>query len=252
MSIFDPHSHTPGLKTRAAGAGLTFEGQPGTYNSITDVPGVTVGYSTIKKGHGPPIVGQGPIRTGVTAILPRPIASIDEPVFAGLFSLNGNGELTGSHYIEEFGQFYLPITLTNTHSCGLARDATIKWAARTCPDLVREAFALPVSAETYDGFLNDINGFHVTEAHVEAAINSATGGPIEEGSVGGGTGLKSFGFKAGSGTASRIVGYGKNDYAVGVFVQANFGDRKDLTILGHRIGQSLVDPVTCPPVVPRS
>lgn len=242
MPALNPHNHTPAGKIRAAGAGLTFQGQPGVYNSITDVPGVSVGYSTIIKGDGPLNVGQGPVRTGVTAILPRPVSTIEEPVLAGLFSLNGNGEMTGSHYIEEVGKFSLPITLTNTHSCGLARDATIKWAAKTLPGAVTDSFALPVSAETYDGFLNDINGFHVAEDHVEAAIHSATDGPIEEGSVGGGTGMKCFGFKAGSGTASRVVGYAGKDYVVGVFVQANFGDRLDLTIQGHRIGQTLSEP----------
>ena len=161
---------------------------------------------------------------------------------AGLFSLNGNGELTGSHFIEEVGKFSLPITITNTHSCGVARDATIQWAAKRFPDHLSDGFALPVAAETYDGFLNDINGFHVTQEHVGQAINSAVSGSIEEGSVGGGTGMKCFGFKAGSGTASRIVGFDEMDYTVGTFVQANFGSRKDLRILGHSIGQRLTDP----------
>ncbi|MDH5530801.1 MAG: P1 family peptidase [Paracoccaceae bacterium] len=233
--------HTPSGKLRAAGIGITFDGQPGALNAITDVPGLSVGYSTIIEGEGALTVGKGPVRTGVTAILPRPRDQVQNPVFAGLFSLNGNGELSGSHYIEEAGKFALPITITNTHSCGLARDATIRWAARTFPDTFDDDFALPVAAETYDGFLNDINGFHVTDTHVFAAIDSATSGPIDEGSVGGGTGMKCFGFKAGSGTASRIVPFAGRNYTLGAFVQANFGMRPDLTVRGHRIGPAFDD-----------
>lgn len=226
---------TPSGKLRAYGAGLRFDGTPGPCNAITDVPGVSVGYTTLILGDGPLRRGTGPVRTGVTAILPRPVAQLCDPVFAGLFSLNGNGELTGSHWIEEAGKLSLPITITNTHSCGLARDATIRWAIDTFPAALADDFALPVAAETYDGFLNDINGFHLTEAHVRAAIDSASSGPIDEGSVGGGTGMKCFGFKAGSGTASRRVDYDAA-YHLGVFVQANFGARRDLTIQGQRIG----------------
>ncbi|MDP3194350.1 P1 family peptidase [Tabrizicola sp.] len=227
---------TPSGKTRAFGAGLRFDGTPGTWNAITDVPGVKVGYTTLIAGDGALRRGTGPIRTGVTAILPRPVDRLWDPVFAGLFSLNGNGEMTGSHYIEETGKFGLPITITNTHSCGLARDATVRWAVDAFPDDLGDDFALPVAAETYDGFLNDINGFHISEAHVRAAIDSARSGAIDEGSVGGGTGMKCFGFKAGSGTASRRVSYDA-DYHLGVFVQANFGARGDLTIQGRRIGR---------------
>lgn len=226
---------TPSGKTRAYGAGLRFDGDPGPFNAITDVPGVSVGYTTVISGKGKLTPGLGPIRTGVTAILPRPAERLLDPVFAGLFSLNGNGELSGSHYIEEAGKLGLPITITNTHSCGLARDATIKWAAKRFPIDLYDDFALPVAAETYDGFLNDINGFHITEAHIFAAIDGASSGPLDEGSVGGGTGMKCFGFKAGSGTASRRVRYDR-DYHLGVFVQANFGARRDLTIQGRRIG----------------
>jgi L-aminopeptidase/D-esterase-like protein len=240
---------TPSGKPRAAGVGLRFEGQSGTNNSITDVPGVSVGYATLIRGEGALKQGEGPVRTGVTAILPRPPDRLWDPVFAGIFSLNGNGELTGSHYIEEVGKLSLPITITNTHSCGIARDATIRWAAKAFPDDMADNFSLPVAAETYDGFLNDINGFHITDQHVIDAITSASSGPIEEGSVGGGTGMKCFGFKAGSGTASRIVGYGADRYVVGVFVQANFGARSDLTIQGRRVGldPSLPDVVTRTP-----
>jgi D-aminopeptidase len=227
---------------RAADIGLKFPGTPATHNCITDVEGVSVGYTTIIEGEGRLIVGQGPVRTGVTAILPRPINEICQPVFAGLFSLNGNGEMTGSHYIEEVGKFALPITITNTHSCGIARDATIRWAAKQFPHYFDSEFALPVAAETYDGFLNDINGMHVTADHVESAIVNATSGAIEEGSVGGGTGMKCFGFKAGSGTASRIVNYADANFTVGTFVQANFGDRANLKILGQPIGKFLKEP----------
>lgn len=227
---------TPSGKLRGKGIGLPFEGVSGTYNAITDVPGVTVGYATIIKGDGALKQGAGPVRTGVTAIVPRPLDQIDQPLFAGFFSLNGNGELSGTHYIEETGKMALPITITNTHSCGIARDATIRWAVGFLAERYHDDFALPVAAETYDGFLNDINGFHVETRHVIEAIETARGGAIEEGSVGGGTGMKCFGFKAGSGTASRLVGYNGEAFTVGVFVQANFGTRQHLTVLGKNIG----------------
>lgn len=224
---------TPSGQPRAVGVGLGFDGTAGPCNAITDVPGVSVGYTTLIAGDGPLTVGAGPVRTGVTAILPRPAGQLWQPVFAGLFRLNGNGELAGSHYTEETGKFSLPVTITNTHSCGLARDATIRWAVDRFPKELGDDFALPVAAETYDVFLNDINGFHLKEAHVVAAIEAASDGPIEEGSVGGGTGMKCFGFKAGSGTALRVVAYGA-DYHLGVFVQANFGARRDLSIQGRQ------------------
>ena len=227
---------TPSGKLRARGLGLAFEGICGLHNAITDVAGVAVGYTTLIEGHGTLVAGRGPVRTGVTAILPRPVETIHQPLFAGFFSLNGNGELSGTHYIEETGKFGLPITITNTHSCGVARDATIRWAVDALADRYHDDFALPVAAETYDGFLNDINGFHVETSHVLEAIGSARGGAIEEGSVGGGTGMKCFGFKAGSGTSSRLVSFGGEDFTVGVFVQANFGTRRHLTVLGKNIG----------------
>ncbi|WP_419904868.1 P1 family peptidase [Kiloniella sp.] len=238
----DSKLFTPSGKVRAAGLGLEFPGIPGVSNSITDVAGVSVGYSTLIEGEGSLVVGSGPVRTGVTAILPRPRSEVCDPVFAGCFSFNGNGELTSSHYLEEVGQLTLPITITNTHACGLTRDATLRWINKAFPNEFKESFGLPVAAETYDGFLNDINGFHVTDAHIFAAIESASPGPIEEGSVGGGTGMKSFDFKAGSGTASREVLYGSNRYTIGAFVQANFGKRSDLTILGYRLGLDLTEP----------
>lgn len=223
---------TPTGRMRARGLGLQFDGVAGALNAITDVPGVSVGYTTLISGDGPVVVGKGPIRTGVTAILPRPLADICDPVFAGFHSLNGNGELSGTHYIEETGKFSLPITITNTHSCGVTRDATIRWAVAQYPNFFSDEFGLPVAAETYDGFLNDINGFHVTSEHVFSAINGASAGAIDEGSVGGGTGMKCFGFKAGSGTSSRVLSDG---FHLGVFVQANFGAREDLTVRGHRL-----------------
>ncbi|WP_417412534.1 P1 family peptidase [Hoeflea sp.] len=236
---------TPSGKLRGKGLGLSFEGTSGPFNAITDVAGVSVGYATIIEGDGALIQGVGPVRTGVTAIVPRPLDQIDQPLFAGFFSLNGNGELSGTHYIEETGKFALPVTITNTHSCGIARDATIRWAVELLAERYHDDFALPVAAETYDGFLNDINGFHVEARHVVEAIDAAQGGAIEEGSVGGGTGMKCFGFKAGSGTSSRLVGYNGEEFTVGVFVQANFGTRRHLTVLGQNIG---ADP-DLPPMV---
>ncbi len=236
------HCNTPSGQSRARALGLNFSGEPGANNAITDVAGVKVGYSTLIDGEGDLCVGKGPVRTGVTAILPRSEPNIAVPVFAGYHSFNGNGELSGAHYIEEVGQLCFPITITNTHSCGVARDATLQWVSRTVKDALADDFALPVSAETYDGFLNDINGFHVKAEHVFEAINNAKSGAIEEGSVGGGTGMKCFEFKAGSGTASRTVVFADEVYTLGVFVQANFGQRSDLTILGQSIGKNLVEP----------
>jgi D-aminopeptidase len=215
---------------------VPFDGEPGASNAITDVPGVLVGFRTLIRGTGPIRVGEGPVRTGVTAILPRPHGDVLTPVYAGLFRMNGNGELTGSHMIEEIGQLALPITITNTHACGITRDATIEWARRVLPGALEATWALPVAAETYDGFLNDINGGHVTAADVLAAIDAAGPAPVEEGSVGGGTGMISFEFKAGSGTASRRAVLAGDTYTVGVFVQANFGRRRNLIVRGHHLG----------------
>jgi L-aminopeptidase/D-esterase-like protein len=234
----DPRLTTPAGRPRARGLGVPFDGEPGPANAITDVAGVLVGYRTLIRGAGPLRVGEGPVRTGVTAILPRPHAEVAAPVLAGLFRMNGNGELTGSHMIEETGQLALPITITNTHACGVTRDATIQWALRALPGAL-DTWALPVAAETYDGFLNDVNGGHVTAADATAAIDAATAGPVEEGSVGGGTGMLSFELKAGSGTASRQATVCGRRYTVGVFVQANFGRRRNLMIRGHRLGTML-------------
>lgn len=238
----NPHHRTPSGKSRARDFGIDFDGTPGRFNAITDVPGMAVGYTTLIMGDGPLVVGKGPVRTGVTAILPRPRADLATPVFAGMFSQNGNGELTGSHIIEETGAFNFPVTITNTHACGVSRDATLRWMQQTLPQSLESAWALPVAGETYDGFLNDINGHHLGVEHVFSALDAAASGPIEEGSVGGGTGMISFDFKAGSGTASRIVEWQGKRYTVGVFVQANFGTRHNLTIRGVRAGPDLKEP----------
>ena len=238
----DPHLTTPSGKPRARSFGIAFDGKPGPFNAITDVAGVSVGYTTLIEGEGALSVGKGPVRTGVTAILPRPVAELATPVFAGIFSQNGNGELSGSHIIEETGAFNFPITITNTHSCGVSRDGTLRWMHKVLPAALDSAWGLPVAGETYDGFLNAINGHHLTFEHVSAALDNATSGAIEEGSVGGGTGMITFGFKAGSGTASRIVAWQGRDHVLGVFVQANFGKRHNFTIRGRRVGKELAEP----------
>ena len=223
---------TPSGKPRARAFGVPFQGRPGPLNAITDVAGVRVGYSTLVAGDS--------VRTGVTAIIPRPADEMQRPVWAGMHVLNGNGEMSGMAWIGEVGGFAGPITLTNTHSCGLARDATIRWMSeRYAAALGR--WMLPVASETYDGLLNDINGFHVREEHVFAALDEAAGGRVEEGSVGGGTGMVCFGYKGGSGTASRLVEFDGRSYTVGVFVQANFGLRRQLVVAGVPVGQMLVD-----------
>lgn len=243
MAVADDfHRMTPGGKPRARAFGIAFDGEPGPFNAITDVPGVAVGYATLISGEGALAVGKGPVRTGVTAILPRPRADLAVPVFAGVFSQNGNGELTGSHIIEETGAFDFPVTITNTHSCGITRDATLSWMHRIAPAALDGAWGLPVAAETYDGFLNDINGHHVRAGDVFAALDTAAGGPVEEGSVGGGTGMIAFGFKAGSGTASRVVEWSGRRYALGTFVQANFGKRHNFAVRGERVGEDLAEP----------
>jgi len=236
-------SHTPSGRPRARHYAIPFDGRPGPANAITDVPGVSVGYVTLIQGEGPLVVGQGPVRTGVTAILPRPRAELATPVFAGLHSANGNGEMTGAHIIAEIGAFAFPVTITNTHSCGVARDGTLRWLQQALPQVLEEdAWGLPVAAETYDGFLNDINGHHVTMAHVAQAIEAAGPGAIEEGSVGGGTGMICYDFKGGSGTASRLVAWQGRTFTVGCFVQANFGRRRNLIIRGRRAGAELAEP----------
>ena len=229
----NPLLATPAGKPRARALGIPFKGMPGKNNAITDIPGVEVGYATLIEGDGDLVVGQGPVRTGVTAIIPRGREKATYPVWSGQFSLNGNGEMTGSWWIDEAGHCDGPLTITNTHSCGVARDATIEWLHHNADSYGDgPSWGLPVAGETYDGFLNDINGFHIKREHVFAAIEDATSGPIEEGSVGGGTGMMLYGVKGGSGTASRTVDHDGTDYTVGAFVQANFGLRKDLMIAG--------------------
>jgi D-aminopeptidase len=235
----DSHRSTPSGKRRARALGVPFDGVPGTLNAITDVAGVEVGYCTLIDGEGPLVVGQGPVRTGVTAILPRGRAGVATPVFAGGHSLNGNGEMTGFLWVEEAGQVGGPITITNTHSCGTARDATLRWLVERAEIDLTLDWALPVAAETWDGRLNDINGFHVRDAHVFAALDGARGGAVEEGSVGGGTGMICYEFKGGSGTASRVAEAAGQAFTVGAFVQANFGTREQLLIAGVPVGRHL-------------
>lgn len=230
---------------RARDLGVPFEGTPGPGNAITDVAGVTVGHSTIIQGDGPLRVGQGPVRTGVTAVLPRGRDTMAKPSFAGWFSQNGNGEMTGTTWIEESGFLEGPVMITNTHSVGVVRDAVIQWRIRSGPpDASGYWWSLPVVAETYDGVLNDINGFHVKERHAFEALDAARGGPVAEGNVGGGTGMVAYGFKGGIGTSSRAVTVDGRPYTVGVLVQANFGRRPQLTIAGVPVGKEL--PLTPP------
>lgn len=230
---------TQAQKPRARDLGIPFDGKPGTFNAITDVPGVEVGYSTIIRGSGKNVRGQGPVRTGVTAILPR--GRHNNPVFANWYSLNGNGEMTGTTWITESGFLETPVMITNTNSVGVVRDAVLKWFVKTGWYHEDFWYTYPVVAETYDGFLNDIYGFHVTEAHAFAALDSAHSGALAEGNVGGGTGMMCLGFKGGSGTASRVVRIRDSSYTLGVFVQSNFGAKRNLTIAGVPVGRELLD-----------
>jgi D-aminopeptidase len=223
---------------RGRDLGLPFPGTPGAHNAITDVAGVEVGTVSLISGEGPLVPGRGPVRTGVTAVLPRGRARAAVPCAAGYYSLNGNGEMTGVAWIEESGELQTPITITNTHSCGVTRDATIRWLVGRAIG-TGQAWGLPVAAETYDGDLNDINGFHVTAEHAMAALDGARSGPVELGSVGGGTGMICYDFKGGNGSASRVVTIAGERYTLGVFVQANFGAREQLTILGVPIGRHI-------------
>lgn len=221
----------------AAAVGLRVgELEPGPLDAITDVAGVRVGHATIVSGDGPLRVGEGPVRTGVTIVLPHE-RIWTEPVFAGVHRLNGNGELTGSHWIEEAGMLGTPIGLTNTHSVGVVRDALAAAQARR---RAGELFwSLPVVGETWDGILNDINGFHVRAEHVETALAGASGGAVEEGAVGGGTGMICHDFKGGIGSASRRLTEDEGGYTVGALVQANHGRRERLTINGVRVGRAI-------------
>jgi len=221
---------------RARDLGIPFEGTPGPLNAITDVAGVTVGQVTLIKD----LTDGRKVRTGVTAILPRGRATLDVPVFGGWFSLNGNGEMTGTAWLEESGSLEGPVLLTNTHSVGVVRDAAIAWRVRAgAPDPSGYWWSLPVVAETWDGELNDINGFHVRPEHVDAALSGAQSGAVAEGNVGGGTGMICHEFKCGIGTASRVIGRDGTKYTLGVLVQANYGLRDSLLIAGAPVGQHL-------------
>lgn len=225
-------------KPRARDLGIPFNGTPGTWNAITDVAGIEVGHTTLIEGSGKLIVGKGPVRTGVTAIFPRGKNST-ERVFAAWYTLNGNGEMTGTTWLEESGCLGSPILITNTHSVGTVRDAVIQWYVDKMPkgDYSGD-LSLPVVAETWDGFLNDINGFHVKKEHVFEAMNKAAGGAVAEGNVGGGTGMVVHEFKGGIGTSSRKM---DNGYTVGALVQANYGSRSQLTIAGVPVGKEITD-----------
>ncbi len=222
---------------RARDLGVPFPGTPGPWNAITDVRGVEVGHHTIIRGEGELRVGEGPVRTGVTAVLPRGRRSRGR-VFAAWFTLNGNGEMTGTTWLRDRGILEGAVMITNTHSVGAVHEATIAWAQE---NLEAPDWSLPVVAETWDGFLNDINGFHVRREHVFAALDSARSGPVPEGSVGGGTGMRTFAFKAGIGTASRVVEAGGREQVVGVLVQSNFGSRRLMTIAGVPVGREIPD-----------
>ena len=230
---------------RARDLGIPFDGTPGPFNAITDVGGVEVGFTTLISGSGKLVVGQGPVRTGVTAILPRGHKSFTDPVFAGWYSLNGNGEMTGTTWVEESGFLEGPVMVTNTHSVGAVRDAVIAWRVQHGgPDQSGYWWSLPVVAETYDGSLNDINGFHVKPDHVFHALDTAAGGLVAEGNVGGGTGMVCHGFKGGTGTASRKLDAKAGGYTVGVLVQCNYGVQSELRIAGIPVGREL------PPGIP--
>jgi D-aminopeptidase len=226
-------------EVRARELGVPFEGMPGPLDSITDVKGVEVGYRTLISGDGKLVVGTGPVRTGVTAVFPRGKNSVD-PVFAGWFTENGNGEMTGTTWVEESGFLYGPVMITNTHSVGVVRDSVIAWQLQHGPGLpLEDWWSLPVVAETWDGYLNDINGFHVKAEDADAAMRDAHSGPIAEGNVGGGTGMICFEFKGGTGTASRQLSEKQGGYTVGVLVQCNFGTRHLLRIAGAPVGYEI-------------
>jgi D-aminopeptidase len=227
---------------RARDLGIPFTGAPGPLNAITDVEGVHVGHTTLISGDGPLQVGQGPVRTGVTAILSR--GRVHRPVFAGVHTLNGNGEMTGTIWIEESGWLEGPVMITNTHSVGTVRDAVIAWTVerKLYHPLEGDVFwSLPVVGETYDGTLNDVNGFHVRPEHVFAALDDASTGSVDEGNVGGGTGMICHGFKGGSGTSSRRLAEDEGSFTVGVLVQANYGSRRHLLIAGVPVGEEIPD-----------
>ena len=237
FSSMDASTQTGKTATvRARDLGVPFDGSPGQFNAITDVPGVEVGSATLIRGEGPLKVGEGPVRTGVTVILPRGVNSTD-PVYAGWFSLNGNGEMTGTTWVEESGFLEGPVAITNTHSVGVVRDSMIAWGLEH--RALAQPWALPVVAETWDGYLNDLNGFHVKRDDVYAALDSAKTGPVAEGNTGGGTGMVCYGFKGGTGTASRVLSKEQGGYTVGILLQCNCGRRPQLVIAGVPVGKEL-------------
>ena len=226
-------------KPRARDLGIPFDGTPGSNNAITDVSGVLVGHTTLISGEGKLQVGKGPVRTGVTAVLPRG-RNFDDAVFAGWYSQNGNGEMTGTTWVEESGFLVGPVMITNTHSVGIVRDAVIQWTVQHKKlGADEDWWSLPVVAETWDGWLNDINGFHVKPEHAFHALDSAHSGPVEEGNVGGGTGMICNEFKGGIGTSSRVVKINDVSYTVGVLVQCNYGRRPNLRIAGVPVGKEI-------------
>jgi L-aminopeptidase/D-esterase-like protein len=234
----------PAAKPRARDLGVPFDGTPGPDNAITDVAGVEVGQTTLISGEGKLVVGKGPVRTGVTAVLPRGQRSNADAVFAGWFSQNGNGEMTGTTWVEESGFLEGPVLVTNTHSVGVVRDAAIAWRVKQGgPDTSGYWWSLPVVAETWDGYLNDINGFHVKPEHVFAAIGSARGGPVAEGNVGGGTGMICYEFKGGIGTSSRRLEAKFGGFTIGALVQCNCGRRSQLTVAGAPVGKEIAGTV---------
>ena len=238
LSCYQVYSQKP----RARDLGIPFVGTPGVFNAITDVQGVEVGYSTIISGKGKNTVGNGPIRTGVTAIFPRGKAKKFSPVYANWYSLNGNGEMTGTTWVTESGFLETPIMITNTNSVGVVRDAVLKWYVDTDWYSGEDWwYTYPVVAETYDGFLNDIYGFHVKEKHVLEAIENSSSGQIAEGNIGGGTGMMCLGFKGGTGTSSRVLKIKDSSYTVGAIVQSNFGAKRNLSIAGVPVGVELKD-----------
>ncbi len=232
---------------RARDLGVPFDGKPGALNAITDVAGVEVGDVTLISGEGSLKVGEGPVRTGVTTIFPRGAKNPD-PVYAGWFSLNGNGEMTGTTWLEESGFLDGPVALTNTHSVGVVRDSIISWGLKH--GTLHQQWALPVVAETWDGWLNDIDGFHVKPTDVFTALNSAKAGPVTEGNVGGGTGMVCYGFKGGIGTSSRVLPKEDGGYTVGVLVQCNCGRRPELTIAGVPVGKEITEGQSYPGLPP--
>ena len=238
LSCYQVYSQKP----RARDLGIPFVGTPGAFNAITDVQGVEVGYSTIITGKGNNTVGNGPVRTGVTAIFPRGKAKKFSPVYANWYSLNGNGEMTGTTWVTESGFLETPIMITNTNSVGVVRDAVLKWYVDTDWYSGEDWwYTYPVVAETYDGFLNDIYGFHVKEKHVLEAIENSSSGQIAEGNIGGGTGMMCLGFKGGTGTSSRVLKIKDSSYTVGAIVQSNFGAKRNLSIAGVPVGVELKD-----------